>query len=368
VYGHDEQREQAHRKGVRTVAHSHAPEQELRPPRGLGSPRNVLALQRLVGNAETSRLLTAQRTPQVAEYNQRVEEIFRRLANTRGWQVNWLSEHGERRSFVARKRDAAGREAAAPRRTNTANDSERALTWFSTVVRTWLESLRKNPVEVQCSYNNGEFLISCNDVECNDHLASVAANGMREFLRRRIAEYSSARENGSVPSRLPDDPVKGTAALDRIDRHSARARAVLDSNSGQYLDILEAMSRTVRVSRDQTPQVHAEMRLLELTGDVTPVMVAGTRRPCLTCYLRLYPEGTNKTHPGHLYSIELMRGVDLSTVTAESILADLFARMEAARVDGTYRTVTQGWRASHSGEGTITDETTTEQYGSDSDA
>ncbi|QFZ18704.1 hypothetical protein [Saccharothrix syringae] len=390
MHDHDEKRE---RDRDAAVLHLDERPRDLPSPHDLASPREALALQRLVGNAATSRLITGRAgaggaTVQRAtageamdldesdyeddgflaavdsleqqKYDEIVQGVYRELAGRSDWQVNWTADRpGRRKRFTARKLDASGRTPAV--RPHAMEGQERSLTWLAGVVKGFLEAGGKNPVEVQCAVHGGEFLIACNDVAANTALGQAFArqgNDLRGYLKALARGFGSELRRGGAPTRPSDDPATRSAEHARLTAHSAKAESALGDEGEQYGDVLTAIATKVRVPDDATPEVHAEQRIMTLTGGVPPTMIGGTRRPCLTCYLGLHPEGTTATRPGHLYSVELMKNVDVFRETAESVLRNLFGKMERAGVTATYRTAVPGHHGPHGG---------TERYGSESE-
>jgi hypothetical protein len=271
----------------------------------------------------------------ILKYNEAGRGIFSELRR-RGWQVNWTNE--EETIFTARNQVKV----AGPRKFE---GEERALTWLSTAVRAFLEFSDQKPVEIQCAVHEGKFYIASNDAKCNNLLRSRVDqnNGnMKKWLESISSGTSAQLSRGVEPNGLPDDRAKRAAELERLQTHSSNAKTILESMSGEYPEILEAMGKTVTVSKEVPGEdsrgVHAEKRILELTGNVTPKMIGGTRRSCLTCYLDLYPDGGGTGRPGHLYSVELMRDVDVLSQDAASIVKELLERMERSGVQATYRT------------------------------
>lgn len=283
---------------------------------------------------------------QTQKYNQTVSAICADLRG-RGWQVNSTTKKGEEKeTFTARKLDDSRKvKVADPRKIE---GQERALTWLSTTVRAFLEINNKKPVEIQCAVHGGKFYIASNDAGCNNWLRGRVdqfEGNLKKWLESIAKGVSKSLGEGAEPKGLPDKPgeeTKRAAELERLKEHSGKAATMLESLGGEYPDILKAMGNTVTVSKEvpgeESRGVHAEKRILELTGNVTPTMIGGTRRSCLTCYLDLYPDGGGTGRPGHLYSAELMRDVDVLSQDAGSIVRTLLERMERSGVQFTYRT------------------------------
>jgi hypothetical protein len=64
-----------------------------------------------------------------------------------------------------------------------------------------------------------------------------------------------------------------------------------------------AFGKGVAVASNGSGEMHAEMRILERDHGVTPPHLAGTRRPCSVCFVRLYPQGADEkaVRPGVVY-------------------------------------------------------------------
>ncbi|MDT0609064.1 hypothetical protein [Streptomyces lancefieldiae] len=253
---------------------------------------------------------------------------------------------------------------------------KQAMRWVSTAVMEYLKLLGKNAIEIQAAVHEGTLYLSANSKDALGTLQSQA-NGKtgKAFLTEVTAKV---REKDGFDDRSVDD---------RLARHTRKTDERLigaTGSEGNYSNVIDALGKPVMVVVDGGDGFHAERRIVgHLTKQaegkaekdaktagtpytpgsipqVVPDSLAGTKRPCVSCYLKLF-QGKEGINPGpHWMSSaanQEMPGYDDKDIAR-------FVKYLTDGISNTYATLV--WEcddANH--EITFTGKVTTE-YGSDS--
>ncbi|GAA4096427.1 hypothetical protein GCM10022284_37860 [Streptomyces hundungensis] len=243
---------------------------------------------------------------------------------------------------------------------------KQAMRWVATVVKNYLTDYGANPVEIQAAVHEGALYIAGNTAASNsmlaEHLEGLSGSA---FLKKVLEEYpaeTSHLNSGNAEGRLARHTDKTDKRIvgDDVDA------AVAD----KYKNVIAALTKPVTVASDGEDGYHAERRIVShLTGDgpdqVIPDSLAGTKRPCVSCYANLFI-GT-ETRPGPLW-ISGAANIEMAGYSAKN--APLFVSRVDQAVGNTYATLQ--WECDADHEITIatsngTPKVTTD-YGSDSDS
>lgn len=176
-----------------------------------------------------------------------------------------------------------------------------ALRWISSVTLRHLERLKeekvltKDPVEVQAAIHEGKLHIACNTNEGNKFLEDNFSNVTgKPFLEQLIKDN-------------PADEALLGKYTGRSHRHTVKAQGRLfESSEGQeghpddarnyaaeYAAVCKALQSPIVVANVGEEGEHAESRIAQKVNPETRTMpanvvVAGTKRPCVSCLIKLF--------------------------------------------------------------------------------
>jgi hypothetical protein len=225
------------------------------------------------------------------------------------------------------------------------------LRWVSTVTKRYLAGKNFNAVEVQAAIGrDGKLIVAANDRNSNGHLRWLMAEGGVQDLIGYMLE-----QQGPVVSRPGSDEEK--VRTDRAKRHVGAAKEMHRQGKAgaahRHEGISSAIARGIVIPPLTGDGIHAEMRILEYNNKETPPYLAGTKRPCATCFEALYPGGSGadldeetSVRPGEFYSSEEANShvpeyKDTIRATPEERAHQLFDRINAA-VPRTYTSARNG--------------------------
>ncbi|MET9366008.1 DUF4157 domain-containing protein [Streptomyces sp. NPDC006632] len=243
---------------------------------------------------------------------------------------------------------------------------KQAMRWVATVVKNYLTDYGANPVEIQAAVHEGALYIAGNTTASNsllaDHLEGLSGSA---FLKKVLEEYPAEAahlNSGNADGRLARHTDKTDKRIvgDNVDAAAA----------DKYKNVITALSKPVTVASGGDDGYHAERRIVShLSGDgpeqVIPDSLAGTKRPCVSCYANLFI-GTD-TRPGPLW-ISGAANIEMAGYSAKN--ASRFVSRVDEAIGNTYATLQWECDAEHE----ITIATTngspkvTTDYGSDSDS
>ncbi|MFD8062426.1 DUF4157 domain-containing protein [Streptomyces cyaneofuscatus] len=243
---------------------------------------------------------------------------------------------------------------------------KQAMRWVSTVVKNYLTEEGQNPIEIQAAVHGGRLYISGNTTAANSLLAShLEGLSGSAFLNKVLKEYPADS----------DDLLRGDAE-GRLARHSDKTDKRIANDSGdeavtaKYASVIKALAEPVTVASGGEDGYHAERRIVDhLTGDesekVIPNSLAGTKRPCVSCYANLFI-GT-EARPGPLW-ISGAANIGMPGYSAKN--ATRFVDRVDEAIGNTYATLQ--WECDADHEITIAttggSPKTTIDYGTDSDS
>ncbi|QSS95497.1 DUF4157 domain-containing protein [Streptomyces sp. M54] len=243
---------------------------------------------------------------------------------------------------------------------------KQAMRWVSTVVKNYLTKKGQDPREIQAAVHGGELYIAGNTTAANLLLASrVEGLSGSAFLKEVLEEYPTNS----------DDLLRGDAE-GRLARHSDKTHKRIANDSGdeavnaKYANVIKALAEPVTVASGGEEGYHAERRIVDhLTGDKSekaiPNSLAGTKRPCVSCYVNLFIDA--ETRPGPLW-ISGVSNIGMPGYSAKK--AEQFVSYVDNLIGNTYATLQWECDAYHE----ITIATTggspkvTIEYGTDSDS
>ncbi|ACU37363.1 hypothetical protein Amir_3469 [Actinosynnema mirum DSM 43827] len=226
-----------------------------------------------------------------------------------------------------------------------------ALRWVSSVVKSYLDMgdpkesqhWPLNPVEVQSAIGgDGTLIIAANDQSSNARLQSLAGRAssgkalLDTFLERNATRGTSLAK----PSEHREEIEK------RLHRHHENLKELLSKEPASHSAVMEALKRKITVASNGDAALHAERRIAE-RNQGTPQFIAGTKRPCVSCFMANYPNGS-ELHPGIFHSgpasnvdiDEYRNGMNNnSDEEAREWAKRLFQRMVDAGVTSTYQTL-----------------------------
>ncbi|MCL9796276.1 eCIS core domain-containing protein [Frankia sp. AgKG'84/4] len=169
-----------------------------------------------------------------------------------------------------------------------------SLRWISTVVKRYLIADGEDPVEVQAAIGDkGELIVAANNRQANAYLFRQVNDGM-SFIGTAL-QKGPVTEEDWVKEQKGGTTDEGTknAAVGRENRHFTGLGML---HSGQdpkvaerYRKVLGAIGEGVVVADNGDSGLHAERRICIRNGNRTPGHLAGTKRPCATCFSKLYP-------------------------------------------------------------------------------
>ncbi|MFI5617838.1 DUF4157 domain-containing protein [Streptomyces sp. NPDC051567] len=229
------------------------------------------------------------------ERGKKFQRELRRLFKEAGWAVE-IKKGEEFEAFTA------GVEKSKPRDFKEQPEVQR-LRWISTVTKHYLlKTAGINPVEVQAAIgNDGRIIISANDRNANGHLSDLMENrGVLDLLGYMLGNSGPATNRSSQQAK--DE-------TDRINRHRDKASGMQNEPAEANAGINTGLTSGTVIARDGGDGTHAELRILKKNNGKTPQHLAGTKRPCASCFAELYPEGSPKdaggkdlVRPGRFYS------------------------------------------------------------------
>ncbi|MFI0716476.1 DUF4157 domain-containing protein [Streptomyces inhibens] len=177
------------------------------------------------------------------------------------------------------------------------------LRWISSVTKHYLLAAGKNPIEVQAAIGeNGKIIIAANDRDSNYHLSYL----MTDEEVTDLLGYMLKKSNPAT-SRSQEDEDE-TA---RINRHREQASGIQHDKSSENATARTALNSGIVIAKDGGGGMHAEMRIKKNNSGMTPQHLAGTKRPCASCFAELYPppngspkdaNGKDLVRPGRFYS------------------------------------------------------------------
>lgn len=169
-----------------------------------------------------------------------------------------------------------------------------SLRWISTVVKRYLIADGQDPTEVQAAISDkGDLLIAANNRAANTYLKEKVNGGM-SFIGTALRTTPVTEEQWEREKGGSRDALSKKAAAGREKRHFESLGTLHDQNQPEvaerYRKVLDAIGRDVVVADDGDSGLHAERRIRIRNGNRTPDHLAGTKRPCATCFSKLYPE------------------------------------------------------------------------------
>lgn len=171
------------------------------------------------------------------------------------------------------------------------------LRWISTVTKRYLINKGYNPQEVQAAIgNNGKLVIAANADKANKHLAdeSIRKGDLIGWMLNtdKLTPEQAKKEHEN------DTQARTQARVGRESRHFAGLENVHKEKGPdvptRYGALLSAIKLGVVIAQEGADGMHAERRIRKFNGNTTPPYLAGTKRPCATCFSELYPEGSPK--------------------------------------------------------------------------
>ncbi|MCK9921977.1 DUF4157 domain-containing protein [Frankia sp. AgPm24] len=243
---------------------------------------------------------------------------------------------------------------------------KQAMRWVSTVVKNYLQMEGENPIEIQAAVHEGKLYIAGNTTAANSLLAShMHGLSGSEFLKKVLKEYPT-----------DSDDLLGGNAKGRLARHSDKTDKRIANDSAdaavtaKYADAIKALAGPVTVASDGEDGYHAERRIVDhLTGDksekVIPNSLAGTKRPCVSCYANLFIG--KEARPGPLW-VSGAANIGMPGYSAKN--AGRFVSRVDDVIGDTYATLQWECDAHHEITIATTDGSpkTTTDYGTDSDS
>ncbi|WP_416974851.1 DUF4157 domain-containing protein [Streptomyces sp. 4F14] len=220
-----------------------------------------------------------------------------------------------------------------------------SLRWISTVMKRYLIADGMDPTEVQAAIGDkGDLIISTNKKEVNEYLNKRLGDG-RSLIGTAL-ESGPVTEQGwekERPAGSPSDEKSKEAAVGRERRHFEKLGLLTSQEdaevSARYRRVLDAFGTGVVVASDGDPGLHAERRIKIRNGNKTPDYLAGTKRPCATCFSELYPEASegdidnpNAVRPGIFFfdewsNVGIPEYQDSLTRTPSQRANDMFNRI-----------------------------------------
>ncbi|MGW4566561.1 eCIS core domain-containing protein [Streptomyces sp. NPDC004561] len=176
------------------------------------------------------------------------------------------------------------------------------LRWISTVTKHYLLATGRKPIEVQAAIGaNDEIIVAANDRDSNHHLSYLMTDeGVTDLLGYMLENSKPATGQKSQEDR--DE-------ASRINRHREKASGIQHDETRENAKTRTALASGIIIAKDGGDGTHAEMRIKKKNNGRTPEHLAGTKRPCASCFAELYPTGSPKdaegkdlVRPGRFYS------------------------------------------------------------------
>ncbi|MFF4156181.1 hypothetical protein [Streptomyces sp. NPDC001678] len=274
---------------------------------GSATPQMLTALQHGIGNAAVARMASGeqgkpkarQESPQARANKEFATKVQQKLRE-RGWVVEgspatWGRMTAHKVSLPAGADTAGLKSGAAAYKAAPGNvvaphsyrsePEKQALRWIASITMKHLNAMRKPPVEVQAALHAGALYIAANTKDANEALKGLADGRTgKEFLDRLIKDN-------------PADQAQLALYTGRVDRHTEKARTrLVGPPTSEYAPVFEALGKPVVVAAAGTDGRHAERRIAELAGE-TPQYIAGTKRPCVSCYMKLFSGTPDRPGP-----------------------------------------------------------------------
>jgi hypothetical protein len=239
---------------------------------------------------------------------------------------------------------------------------KQALRWASTVVFTYLNHSEVDPREIQAALHGLEVYMSSNTNKANNMLREVSLNKTGILTLSNI--YKTVLKEGLIK---PYQKPSALVGRNRPARHAAKLNARLLAASveeGKRTDDYKALREELAKNPLRVPKSkaanengkHAERRIADTIGSthLDYKMVGGVKRPCVPCYITLYP-GETGVNPGSFWpSKAALLGFPSYLRNAQE-LAD---QIDAATPAGTFVSLVV----------TISGNTGTHDYDTDSDS
>ncbi|QFZ21389.1 eCIS core domain-containing protein [Saccharothrix syringae] len=246
---------------------------------------------------------------EVRNYNRFIDALVLELRRQDPpWSVNYgKTDRNGRKEFkatlpVRTEQGAVQHRHAAPR-TFEEQPATQALRWISSVVKVYLQNgdttrglPRSNPVEVQAGVTGARMVLSAND--------RPSAENLNRLVRREGGDMTGLLAAMAKKNRDQVWPRTGVPAAqepvdNRLERHHRQLTEAIANGVEHYGQVLRAI-RNVEVADRGVPGLHAERRIHMHLDNSLPEVMAGTKRPCATCYMLLYPNNPD-IRPGVFY-------------------------------------------------------------------
>lgn len=279
-----------------------------------------------------------------AEANQQFAADVQQQLKARGWKVDgspavWARMTAHKVTGVDPDKVKSGNQAYKESPKNVIkprsyrNEPEKqAMRWISSIAMKHLDTRGTPPVEIQSAIHAGALHIAANSAAANTALQDrTRGKTGKAFLSDLIADN-------------PADLERLEEFTGRVDRHTVKADKRLGDQPvpkgdgprepNRYAQVIKALAKPVVVAADGPDGYHAERRISELAGE-TPQYIAGTKRPCVSCYMKLFT-GSPGVRPGPFW----MSGAANQKVEeyGRKDVTALVDQLESA-VDDTYATL-----------------------------
>ncbi|MGW1176786.1 hypothetical protein ACWD4P_24100 [Kitasatospora sp. NPDC002543] len=269
---------------------------------------------------------------------------------------------------------------------------KQAMRWISTAVMEYLKLLGKPPIEIQAAVHDGTLYLSANNNAALATLESQAAGKTGEVFLTEV--IGKVREIPGFGGRGDDDRLArhtrkahtrltGAAGTEAGPETEAEAEtATTRDYAGDYRNVINALKNPVTVVTAGEDGFHAERRIVgHLTAaaekraeeeaqaaglphepgsvpQVVPESLAGTKRPCVSCYIKLF-QGQEGVRPGPHW---MSRAANMEMPGYALQDAAGFADYLVERISNTYATLV--WQCDEK----VHDTKVTTDYGTDSDS
>lgn len=246
---------------------------------------------------------------EVQNYNRFINALVLELrAQDPPWTVNFgKTDRQGRKEFkatlpVRTEEGTLQRQHATPHTFDEQPETQ-ALRWISSVVKVYLQNgdpdrkvPKSNPIEVQAGITGGRMVISANDRPSAENLHDLVGRAGGDMAGLLAAMANKNRAQVWPAPGLPEakEPIEN-----RLERHHTQLTGAIENGLEHYGQVLTAI-RKVEVAHRGVPGLHAERRIYGYLEDKLPEVMAGTKRPCATCYMLLYPNNPD-IRPGVFY-------------------------------------------------------------------